>query len=187
MIDGKKYRPGSVRHAINAGFAYVPSDRKTEGLFLDMPVEYNVSSVVLRKLLSNKLGVLQMKKEEALIDEIRGTLYIGQREWQQIVSSLSGGNQQKVVLGKWLKSNFKILMMDEPTRGIDISTKHEIYRFLRELTNHNDLAILAVSTESSELLGISDRIYIFYEGKVHAHLDDKLLKEENLTHAIMGL
>ena len=104
----------------------------------------------------------------------------------QLAGQLSGGNQQKVVLGKWLESDIKVLLMDEPTRGIDIATKFQIYAFLRQLASHG-MSIFVVSTDSLELLGISDRIYVFYEGKVHADLRNEDMTEDRMTYSIMGM
>ncbi len=184
-LQGKPYQVKSAEHAIKSGFAYIPPDRKSEGLVLDLPIEDNLSVVILKQL-SNIIGHIYKKKEEESLDDIRSMLMINQKTWKQLSGYLSGGNQQKVVLGKWLKSNYKVLLMDEPTRGVDIATKHEIYVFLRELAAQG-VGILFVSTDSIELLGISDRVYIFYEGKVHVELDRDDLTEDKVTFAIMGM
>jgi ribose transport system ATP-binding protein len=184
-LEGKSYHVKNVEHAIKSGFAYIPPDRKSEGIVLDLPIENNLSVVILRQL-SNAIGHIHKKKEEETLQNIRSMLRINQKTWKQLAGYLSGGNQQKVVLGKWLKSNFKVLLMDEPTRGVDIATKHEIYIFLRELAAQGACIIFA-STDSIELLGISDRVYIFYEGKVHAELDKNDLTEDKVTFAIMGM
>ena len=186
LLDQKPYMPRSPRQAVARGLAYVPPDRKTEGIAQRLDVEINLTSVVLRRLLQDKLGNLSMKKVGGTIDEIREQMNIGQRQWKQPVNSLSGGNQQKVALGKWLKSGFRVLLMDEPTRGIDVVTKHEIYNFLRRLTE-TGVSIVIVSTDALELLGISDRIYVFYEGSVQAVLEGDSLNEAMLTQAIMGM
>jgi len=184
-IDGKPYEPKNVQKAIRYGFAYMPPDRKTEGLVLTLPIEENLTITVLRDF-CGFMGRINSKKEKAMQDEVRGRLRIDQRQYRQLSGHLSGGNQQKVVIGKWLKSGFKVLLMDEPTRGVDVATKHEIYMFLRELVAQG-VAVLLVSTEIIELMGISDRIYIFYEGSVHAELKGADINEEKVTYAIMGL
>lgn len=185
MLDRKPYIVKNVGHAIQSGFAYVPPERKTEGLVLTLPIEENLSISVLSKV-SGLFGYIHRKKEAAILDEIHGRLQIDQRRWHQMAGHLSGGNQQKIVIGKWLKSDFKVLLMDEPTRGVDVATKHEIYLFLRELAAQG-IAVLLVSTDMLELMGISDRIYIFYEGKVHGELTGSDINEEKVTYAIMGL
>lgn len=184
-IDGKPYEVKGVQRAIRSGFAYVPPDRKTEGLVLTLPIEENLTISVLRDL-SGLLGRINSRKEKDMQDEVRDRLRIDQRQYRQLAGHLSGGNQQKIVIGKWLKSGFKVLLMDEPTRGVDVATKHEIYLFLRELVAQG-VAVLLVSTEIMELMGISDRIYIFYEGSVHAELKGADISEEKVTYAIMGL
>ncbi|GHV80668.1 ribose import ATP-binding protein RbsA [Spirochaetia bacterium] len=181
-IEGGAYQPKNPIHAIKSGFGYVPADRKTQGVAQDLPIEVNLTSVNKKKNFSR----IRFAKERDMIQEIRDTLRIRQGRWYQPVRSLSGGNQQKVALGKWLKTNFKILLMDEPTRGIDVATKHEIYEFLRSLAEQG-VGILAVSTDSLELLGISDRIYVFYDGGIHAMLEGDNLNEVKLTKAIMGV
>ena len=186
LLNGRPYTPQSPRKAVAQGLAYVPPDRKTEGVAQRLGVEINLASVILRKSLQKKGGALNLKKTRELISQMRSEMNIGQLQWRQTVSSLSGGNQQKVVLGKWLKSGFQVLLMDEPTRGIDVVTKHEIYDFLRRLTE-TGVAVVAVSTDALELLGISDRIYVFYEGAVQATLEGGSLNEAALTQAIMGV
>ena len=184
-LDGKPYTVKNVEHAIQSGIAYVPPDRKTDGLVLTLPIEENLTISILHKL-SNLIGQIYNRKETDFQNEVRNRLRIDQRRFRQLAGHLSGGNQQKVVIGKWLKSDFKILLMDEPTRGVDVATKHEIYAFLRELVAQG-VSVLLVSTEIMELMGISDRVYIFYEGKVHAELCGKDINEEKVTYAIMGL
>lgn len=184
-IDGNAYEAKNVQKAIRSGFAYVPPDRKTEGLVMTLPIEENLTISALRDL-SGFMGRINLRREKAMQNEVRDRLRIDQRQYRQLAGRLSGGNQQKIVIGKWLKSGFKVLLMDEPTRGVDVATKHEIYLFLRELVAQG-VAVLLVSTEIMELMGISDRIYIFYEGRVHAELKGADINEEKVTYAIMGL
>jgi len=181
-LGNRPYVSRNPIHAIKSGFAYVPADRKTQGVAQELSIEVNLTSVTKKRMYSR----IRFKEERDTIREIRRSLNIGQSVWNQQVRSLSGGNQQKVVLGKWLKSDFKVLLMDEPTRGIDVATKHEIYEFLRALAE-TGVAIVAVSTDTLELLGISDRIYVFYEGGIHAMLEGEALNEASLTSAIMGV
>lgn len=184
-IAGRRLRGGKSADAIDAGIAYVPPDRKTEGLFLPHPVEFNLTIVLLRRLLAGLLGALRFRQEDRVVAGIRKQLRIRQRQWHQPVENLSGGNQQKVVLGKWMETGLELLLMDEPTRGIDVGTKAEVYRLLRGLAQGGK-AILIASTDATELLGLCDRVYVLYEGRIQRELQGETLNEYNLTHATMG-
>lgn len=185
QVNGKPLTAHNPAQAIDAGIVYVPPDRKTEGLLLWHPVEMNLTLGLIRRRLSNTLGMLRLRREKKVIEDLRQRLRIRQRQWQQPVESLSGGNQQKVVLGKWLDTSFALLLLDEPTRGIDVATKGEIYRLLRGLAEQGK-AILLASTDSLELLGLCDRVYVFYEGTVQDELRGESLNEYALTLATMG-
>lgn len=185
VLDGAEYKPTNIEKAIKSGFAYIPPDRKTDGLVLSLPIEENLTISILRNI-CNKLGRINSNKESEFISTIRDRLNIDQKRWHQMTGHLSGGNQQKIVIGKWLESGFKVLLMDEPTRGVDVATKHEIYVFLRELVSQG-VSVILVSTEIMELMGISDRVYIFYEEQIKAELKGEDINEEKVTYAIMGL
>ncbi|PZS02143.1 MAG: hypothetical protein DLM70_10735 [Chloroflexi bacterium] len=154
-------------------------------VFLPHPVEFNLTIVLLRHFLAGLLGALRFRQEERAVADMRRRLRIRQTQWHQPVESLSGGNQQKVVLGKWMETGFELLLMDEPTRGIDVETKAEVYRLLRDLSEGGK-AILVASTDTTELLGLCDRIYVLYEGRIQRELYGQDLTEYNLTHATMG-
>ncbi len=175
-IKGSKSIHKKPKNAIENGLAFLTEDRKTEGLVLGMDISSNISLTNLKafELLSNS-------KDKASAKEYIEKLRIKTPSETQLCQNLSGGNQQKVVLAKWLATNPQILMMDEPTRGIDINAKNEIYNLIKELAA-NQMSILLVSSEIPEILALSDRILVMAEGKIKASYtaaeanEDKLLK-----------
>ncbi len=170
--------------AINAGMALVPEGRKEQGLIIDMSVKENVSLAGLwRNRL--KLGGLNRAKEAEDTSEIVRQLNIKTPGNDQIVRFLSGGNQQKVVLGKWLTMRPDILLMDEPTRGIDIGAKEEVYKLMESLTR-SGMAILFVSSELEEILGMSDRVLVMHEGQITGELPRNQLSEEAVMQLATG-
>ncbi len=170
--------------AINHGIALVPEDRKQQGLILEMTVGANVGLAGLKR---NRLplGFLNQGQEDKdaalMIEQMR----IRTPSAQQIVQFLSGGNQQKVVIGKWLALNPKLLLLDEPTRGIDVGAKQEIYLLMEKLAREG-LAILFVSSEMEEILGVSDRALVMHEGTITGCLERKALSEENVMQLATG-
>ncbi len=166
-IAGKPVKIASPRDAIEAGIALVPEDRKQHGLVVDMPVWSNVG---LAGLWANRLpgGFARKSKELSDTREMIQKLRIKTPHERQIARFLSGGNQQKVVLGKWLALGPKILLLDEPTRGIDVGAKQEIYRLMEELAKQG-MAILFVSSELEEIIGMSDRTLVMHEGRLTAN------------------
>jgi ABC-type sugar transport system ATPase subunit len=186
-VGGDQILARRPREAMAAGIAYLPPDRKTEGLALPHSVEANLTLPLLDGAgLAGRLGILRQGRERRLIASLRGRLQIRQHTWRQPVQSLSGGNQQKVALGKWLDFDYRVLLLDEPTRGVDVGTKREIYRLLRELADQGK-AVLIASTETMELLGLCDRIYALYEGVVERELSGDSLTETALTQATLGI
>lgn len=185
-LGGRDVVLTNPRAAMAAGVAYVPPDRKTEGLLLPHAVEMNLTLPLLRRTVATRFGRLRFAAERQTVAELREQLRIRQRQWRQPVESLSGGNQQKVVLGKWLAYDYYLLLLDEPTRGVDVETKSEVYRLLRSLTDKGK-AILVASTDSMELLGLCDRVYVIYEGRVQRELAGDALTEYELTMATLGV
>ncbi|MFL9831549.1 sugar ABC transporter ATP-binding protein [Flavobacterium sp. ST-87] len=175
-INGVKAIHKQPKNAIENGLAFVTEDRKTEGLVLGMDISSNISLTQLASL-----GLLHASKERASAKDYIEKLSIKTPSETQLCQNLSGGNQQKVVLAKWLATNPQILMMDEPTRGIDINAKNEIYNLIKILAA-NQMSILLVSSEIPEILALSDRILVMAEGKIKASYlaaeanEDKLLK-----------
>ncbi|MEM8484505.1 MAG: sugar ABC transporter ATP-binding protein [Bacteroidota bacterium] len=170
--------------AINAGLALVPEGRKEQGLIIEMNVRENVS---LAGLWRNRLtmGSLNRTKEVDDTKEMIGRLNIKTPTDRQVVRYLSGGNQQKVVLGKWLTMQPDILLMDEPTRGIDIGAKEEVYKLMESLAR-SGMAILFVSSELEEILGMSDRVLVMHEGQITGELQRSELTEEAVMHLATG-
>src|SRR5262249_11909199 len=151
--------------AMKLGIAYVPEDRGTQGLIRQMKIRENVSLAILRSLTNGPF--IDNRSEKSLAERMIGQLSIRAYSREQIVNKLSGGNQQKVVVSKWLASKPKVLIMDEPTRGVDVGAKAEIHRLISELAARG-MAILLISSELPEILGMSDRILVMREGRVVA-------------------
>lgn len=172
--------PKALKHtseAIKAGIAYVTEDRKGDGLFLLQDIKSNVSAAHLKGI--SKKGVLNLNEEVKVGTEYKNSLYIKASSLEQIVGKLSGGNQQKVSLGKWLFTGPKILILDEPTRGIDVGAKFEIYSIMNQLINEG-MSIIMISSELGEILGMSDRIYVMAEGKVKGEMAIEEATQENI-------
>jgi ribose transport system ATP-binding protein len=182
-VDGKPLKAETPAEAIAAGLALVPEDRKREGLVLGMPVRENVSLASLRQ--DQRHGFRDAAREEALSAEMIQSLRIKTPSDRQVVQFLSGGNQQKVVIGKWLALKPKVLLLDEPTRGIDIGAKQEIYRLMEELAAQG-VAILFASSEMEEILGMSDRVLVMHEGRITGELARHQLSEEAILHLATG-
>ena len=183
-IAGREARFSRPLDAIRAGIAMIPEDRKQQGLILEMAVRENLSLPALRS--RRKAGIfLDRNHERKLSRETIERLSIKTPGDRQIVGVLSGGNQQKVVLGKWLALNPRVLLMDEPTRGVDVGAKHEIYRLMDDLAGRG-VAILFVSSEMEEVLGISDRALVMHEGRIGGELARSQLSEEAVMDLATG-
>lgn len=183
-VSGSQVELRSPRDAIQAGIALVPEDRKQQGIILEMAVRTNIGLAGLRKH-QRKAGFLNNGQEAedsaAMIDRLR----IKTPNERQVVQFLSGGNQQKVVLGKWLVMKPRVLLLDEPTRGIDIGAKQEIYLLMEELAAQG-VAILFVSSELEEVLGMSDRTLVMHEGRISGELARDELSEETIMQLATG-
>lgn len=183
LVSGESLKAGAPREAIRLGMALVPEDRKRFGLILEMSVRENLSLVVLRD--DAYLGFLNTAREDKQAEELIAQLGIGTPGPEQPVQNLSGGNQQKVVLGKWLAVEPKVLLLDEPTRGIDVGAKEEIYRLMGELAEHG-VAILFVSSELEEILSMSDRVLVMHEGRIAGELARGEIDEERVMSLATG-
>lgn len=170
----------SPQDAIESGIALVPEDRKNEGLILEMDIRDNIGLAGLRQN-AKAAGFLNFQQEAADSTEYSDRLRIKASSDQQIAGTLSGGNQQKVVLAKWLAMNPRVLLLDEPTRGIDVGAKQEIYQLMDELAGQG-LAILFVSSELEEIIGMSDRALVMHEGRMTGQLFRHELTEERIMH-----
>jgi len=173
----------SPADAIDAGIALVPEDRKLQGLILNQSVKSNISITVLQKLQQWGL-MLSSRKEKKLIDHFINKLSIKTSSGNNAAENLSGGNQQKIVLAKWLATNPKILLLDEPTRGVDIGAKAEIYKLMKSLATEG-MGIIMVSSELPEILAVSDRVLVMCEGELTANIPiEKTTESEILKYAI---
>jgi len=182
-INGKPVKISSPRNAMQHGIAYLPEDRGTQGLVREMKLRENMSMTVLNEL--SQASFINFREETSLAQRMIKQLGIRAYSPAQIVGKLSGGNQQKVVVGKWLASNPKVLIVDEPTRGIDVGSKSEIHRLLSELA-HQGMAILMISSELPEILGMSDRILVMREGAIVAEFSRAEATQENIGAAMMS-
>ena len=182
-LSGAETRLRTPLEAIRAGLALVPEDRKKQGVILEMAVRENMSLASLRR--DQRNGFLNRRREAELSAEMIGALRIKTPSDRQVVQFLSGGNQQKVVLGKWLAIQPRVLFLDEPTRGIDVGAKQEIYKLMEELAR-NGVAILFVSSEMEEILGMSDRVLVMHEGQLTGELARHELSEEAVMHLATG-
>ncbi len=162
-LDGQTVRIRSPQQAIKLGIGFVPEDRKAQGLFLGLAVRHNISVTGLSAL--SRLGVVNRKRRDALAKRYVDELGVRTPSIAQRVRNLSGGNQQKVVIARWLTLNPKVLLLDEPTRGIDVGAKAEIYALISALAAKG-MGILMISSELPEVLGVSDRILVMREGKL---------------------
>lgn len=182
--DGKPVSLKSPRAAMHANTALIPEDRKTQGLILPLSVETNVLLPVLPTI--SNLGVVDRVKEAELTGAMIHQLAIKTPSADVPVGNLSGGNQQKTAIAKWLLTDARIYLMYDPTRGIDVATKHEIYRLLRELAD-SGAAILLFSTDAAELIGLCDRALVMYEGAIVRELSGPDITRENLISSSLGM
>ena len=165
LFDGKKIDIRSPADAIRHGIALLTEDRKALGLFLDQPITFNTTISSLQTISSPPIGVIDAERERAVTEEYAAQLNVRAASVDAVVGTLSGGNQQKVLLARWLNASPKIFILDEPTRGIDIGAKVEIHRLLNHLADQG-VAIIIISSELEELLGMSDRILVMNEGRI---------------------
>lgn len=176
-LEGKKIEINSFEDAIKHKIGYVTEDRKQYGLFLKLPVAYNVSAIHLKY--DYKRFLIDRQKEMGLAQEFVKKLNVKTSSYLQLVMSLSGGNQQKVMIAKWLAINPRILILDEPTRGIDVGAKAEIHNLLRELAN-SGIGIILISSEMPEIIGMCDRVLVMREGRITGELSGDKITEENI-------
>jgi rhamnose transport system ATP-binding protein len=182
-VGGKTLKPASPRAAMAAGVALVPEDRRQQGLVMELSIERNVTLPRSRAL--SQLGFLTGSSERRSAKEWTERLKTKYGRLQDEVGTLSGGNQQKVVLAKWLATAPKVLIVDEPTRGIDVGTKAEVHRLMSSLAAEG-VAVLMVSSELPEVLGMADRVLVMREGRLVAELDRERATEESVMFAAMG-
>ncbi|MDQ1308722.1 MAG: rhamnose transport system ATP-binding protein [Actinomycetota bacterium] len=182
-VDGRRLPPGDPREAMRRGVALVPEDRRQQGLFMPASIARNTAMAVLGRL--SRHGLLRAARETALAAEWAERLRLLHGGLDQPVERLSGGNQQKVVLAKWLATEPRLLVIDEPTRGIDVSTKAEVHRLLSEQAARG-LAVLMISSELPEVLGMADRVLVMREGRLIATLTGQEATQERVMLAATG-
>lgn len=183
-VHGEVVQIASPPDAIRHGIALAPESRKEQGLVLGMSCRDNMSLAQLEGV--SHTGWLDRSAEQAIYDDYAERLALKSPSWRTPVVNLSGGNQQKVVLGKWLSTRPEILIVDEPTRGIDVGSKSEIHALIRQLAA-NGIAVLVISSEMPEVLGVSDRILALYHGRLAAEFDAQTVTEDALVQAISGM
>lgn len=183
LLAGEPITIKSPGQAIRYRIGYLPEDRKAAGLFLDMSLKWNIESV--NRPAVTTMGFIDGSKEVRLSEEYIKQLGISTSGPEQEVRRLSGGNQQKVLVAKWLAIHPKVFIVDEPTRGVDVGAKSEIHHLLRELAN-SGVAIMMISSELPEILGLSDRILVMHEGSIAAELDGTTASEEEIMHYASG-
>jgi ABC-type sugar transport system ATPase subunit len=181
IIKGEKVSVKNPSQAMQKGISMVSEDRARTGLVTAFSIKYNMTFAILKRIIS-KLGFIQQKKEDELVDQYVKYLNVRMRDTNQTVRELSGGNQQKVVIAKWLLTKSDILILDEPTRGIDVGAKAEVYKLINELAKQGK-AILMISSELPEILQLSDRVYVMCEGHITAEFNRNELDSKKIMTA----
>jgi rhamnose transport system ATP-binding protein len=182
-VAGRRLPPGKPVAAMRAGVGFVPEDRRQQGLVMDLSIARNVALTRLKAL--SRLGLIAGGAEERLAREWAARLQLKFHRLRDPVGTLSGGNQQKVVLGKWLATEPRLLIIDEPTRGIDVGTKAEVHRLMSELAAKG-LAVLMISSELPEVLGMADRVLVMHEGRLTGELSRAKADEESVVRLATG-
>ena len=182
LIDGKEVYLNSVSEAIQAGLAYITEDRKGDGLVLSDSIKHNTT--LARLDFVSEHGIVDVDREYQAADEYKKKLGVKAPSVEQTVGNLSGGNQQKVLIGKWMFAQPDIMMLDEPTRGIDVNAKYEIYCIINDLVAQGK-SVLMVSSELPEILGMCDRIYVMCEGRIVGEFTREEATQEKIMDRIM--
>ena len=176
-VNGKQVEIKSTVDALNAGMGFVPEDRKEQGLILKQTIRANASLAALDSVANG--WFIDKKREKNLSDEYVSKLKVKTPSIEQLIMNLSGGNQQKVVIAKWMATHPKVLILDEPTRGIDVGAKKEIHTLMSELAKQG-VAIIMISSELPEVLGMADRIYVMHDGRIKGEIDRAEASQESI-------
>ncbi|MFT6222472.1 MAG: ribose transport system ATP-binding protein [Paracoccaceae bacterium] len=184
LLEGEEIHIHSPIDAIENGISLVPEDRKEQGLILGMNCRDNMTLPQVQDLTAGPF--VSDGAEIAIFDHYRDKLAIKTPSWRQLAGNLSGGNQQKIVIGKWLSMAPKVLIVDEPTRGIDVGSKSEIHNLIRDLARQG-YAIIVISSEMPEVLRVSDRVIAMFHGKIMREFTSEEVNEDNLVQAISGI
>ena len=182
-LKGKKVRIRSPQHAMDNGIAYVPEDRHQQGLVMNFSIAANVTLPILQQV--SRLGLIYPRREQKIAAEYSRQLRVRSTGVEQLVNTLSGGNQQKVVLSKWLATNPSVLILDEPTRGIDVGAKAEVHRIISDLAG-SGLAIILISSELPEVLAMADQVIVLHEGRVTGAFARSEATQERVMFAATG-
>ena len=183
MLFGEEVKSHTPQSMSSRSVAYIPEDRHKAGVFPAMAAKHNISSVWMRN--HNKAGVIDAQQEGQLAQHIIEQLNVRPPNAESLVRSFSGGNQQKVVLGRWFATDPKVLLLDEPTRGVDVGAKPEIHQLVGDLKARG-VAIVMVSSELPEVLGVADRIVVMHEGRTVAELERGATEQEIMEYAVTG-
>lgn len=182
VLDGRPYHPRNPQEAIRRGIGLVPENRAKEGLMTSLSIRNNMTLASLKKY--SRFGYMNRKQEEGKIEELITSLSIKCQSPDQTVTSLSGGNQQKVVLGKWMSSDIRLLIFDEPTRGIDIGAKAEIYELMNKLVEMG-IGVIITSSEIDEVRSMSDRVLLLSEGRLIEELNSGEVTDDGIYEILM--
>jgi len=185
LINGKKMKKLNPKKLKKMGVAYLTENRREEGLFLELPLNYNITITDLKKISGKFIHIIKNDLDRKVMKGIIDSLNISTPNMHQLAGKLSGGNQQKVVLGKWLHLNPGIFILDEPTRGIDVGAKNEIYRLIDEITQKG-ISVILISSEIEEILGMSDRVVIIANGRIAGELEGNNITNENIIKCAMS-
>ncbi|MEY8285522.1 sugar ABC transporter ATP-binding protein [Lachnospiraceae bacterium 50-23] len=178
IYKGMEINPKSPREAIDLGIALVPEDRKRHGAMLGISIKNNINMPIYEK--NSKFSIINSRKEKEIAEKYQKNMAIKTPSLNQLVKNLSGGNQQKVILGRWLAADSELIIFDEPTRGIDVGAKYEIYKLMNDLVEKEGKAILMISSEMEELMGMSDRVIVLAEGKMTGELSKEEFNQETI-------
>lgn len=177
LLNGKETNPKSPREAIDSGIALVPEDRKRQGTLMEVDIRGNISMAVLEKI--SKFFMVNRTEENRIANYYKEAIRIKTPNLEQKIRSLSGGNQRKVIIARWLASEPNLVIFDEPTRGIDVGAKSEIYGLVNALVESGK-AVLMISSEMEEVMGMSDRIIVLREGRISGTLNKQQFNQETI-------
>ena len=184
IYNGRKIERITPGHLIQRGWAFIPSDRREEGLMLDWSILKNISIVIIQKLIT-RIGLINHRLDKKLSKKYIEQLKIATEGEDKKVANLSGGNQQKVVLAKWLATNPNLMILNDPTRGIDVGTKQEIYRMINRWSEEG-YTVIFTSSEIEEIVGLCHRILVMYKGKIIKEFTDTNPSKEQIMKYVLG-
>jgi ribose transport system ATP-binding protein len=184
IINGESVDIRNPKDAVKAGLGYLSEDRQGKGIVMDFGIPQNISLIALKKYIRNFL--IDKKAERINADEYIKRFRIAAASYSAALRYLSGGNQQKVYLGRWVETEPSILILDEPTRGIDVNAKREIYEFIHHLADRN-ISCIVISSEMEELIGLCSRLYVMKEGTIAGQLQDEHINEEEIMFLATGI